>query len=1462
MAWFDKWLLRILTPRTDSVPIVHPSAITVEEDGTVMIGNGYFRTLTARSAGFAGAGAIMAIQAEQYHRMYAPVAIPPPAVLDPLPVVESEQADSSSDEDGDEDRTPPDKLLTPATSVESLELPYGDWCGYCGEEELWLGALDISELVKSINQLPYLDRDRHIQRMLVMRSMIDAHPHRYSREDYERVFHGVAAPDIGSLTEMSSIGPGVTTVDPDSVSSDKSSDDSVSTIPSESEVLAVETAPVRLGVLRRVRSLDRISQTSVETTFSVKQKLWEKMYRSTLKTAPRNSLSLTGSAFWDWLFPRSCGKRYTTIPARKILYWPVLDYPKQDCLLVALSEATGEDKHDLWMTLAYTFPEGAYGSYHNGLNDQVLDVLAIAKNINVKVAVTGAGPPKGYGVQEGPPIILKLSAGHWSYPKRQQKRMIVYKSPSGHADRKFGFVMSKTAKALLTEVSSLPMISWSEWTPEFPRAEAYVRNLYDNTTGTLGRDASNRLKLKGWEDEASLSSKSPTPRYVASIEGDPGCRKSSALQKILRQTKYQEKDSFQVSLPTTVLRQDWAKKLGAQERRKDTGKGLPNYYIETFEKALADGNTGSIFITDEYKFPPGYQALKALLYPRTTHFLKLGDRFQTLWHDPNPECTLGDGRFQDDGVFYAAFTTTYLVGTWRFPAAVANFFRMPTFTNVPGGIHFSNTQIKEWGELRLFFPGHSDDWYIKNFNSMLTLVPADADVRVGDVMNQNNNVTFTSSQGLGSDIVQVVLTQTALTVTDVRTLYTSMTRGPNLIVVFHYQREGRNRAMEDIHPIIKHLARLAESYHLGQPVTIVPEHTVNVKELIGPLPSSVKQTLAGPPDKCFNRAFVEQFHPLTLWQSYIDPDDPTNKGGYRMLGQDDPVYEDQPNFRKFITGVQEILPTEPKPPEETIARARKIPTHLPVVEKDALVEKVLSTVRERTERELDWKGLLSEQMPDGWLLRSDADKVLAKAVARDNFSSRRERQAAISRLREQYQKRIPADNPLLYDARFANLGALQSAKDSVSFAAGVGQRIRKETRLENHEDYTNKEMLGVAFFESFKFAMGWQQPFAWDEVLFQRSVAEFQERRANRSQALKQASLNRADPLYMDFLTAKTQWKLKDDIPPNAKPLQTLFVRSDEYLFRFGPIGIYLLHVFKANLPPHIYVHVQTTIEEMSAWFAKYDPCTDDYFATDIKGYDGTQRGASLQFEARIMEFMGVPQDVIDSYVEDKLDMHTRSFTIGLMRLSGEVFTYLFNTFHKIARDYTKYAIPYGAPYAFSGDDGLGFEEYPERSSWAEFRHLDVCEETIDRGEYGEFCSYTVKRKTVFKKPQRLFMRLVGAVARGRVEQILDGYFLDFLTFYRLGDVVMDVMDPEQAEYAQAVARIMFNLRREYKSNVSVNWGMIDAVETDAYLALLPDLIGIYAGDSPVANVMIEGVGNSYTEQEAIISTFDDGSSY
>nr|WOK58250.1 MAG: polyprotein [Armillaria ostoyae RNA virus 1] len=1150
-----------------------------------------------------------------------------------------------------------------------------------------------------------------------------------------------------------------------------------------------------------------------EVKWEAANEAWEKIRMS----RPKGIAQLAryrGKELWDCVFQTSVDKRYHEKPTNGTTSYPDAPYPKNDCLIEAVYKLTGMAHHKIFLNMLKLCPSNLDSTLD--LPVVLLDSFGCEMKMGFKIVDKTNRTLDHRGIRQGLPSVIMYDGNHCT--AQMKRRGMILREPK----RPEVVCEPREFLNMIRLVESLPMVNFVKWTPEPSRASLYVRAMWDGTTGLLGKKETNRDMLKSWDDNMKdMLTAYSNDRYLAVVEGEPGCRKSSPIQRILAKPQFKKNHMFSAILATNVLAQDWKGKLAMTDKLKSTGKGAPANFCSTLETALANQFWGWLTVTDEDKYPKGYHALFALLFPWVRYHLFLCDRYQTTWHEPNRDCTLNSPDILGNGEFYAQYNRMYLMGTWRFGPNIANFFRMFTFNGDKGGFRYVWTKPQNADDLAHMMPHLSSEEALNLWETRLNFVASDAAASWQEQMSNADVDTFAGSQGLGGDLAIIEIDHRTLRLVSYRMLYTVLTRAKEVILWLNFQDDGINKAYIDDNALFRELLWYRTVHDPGQKWKIRPDHTIDIRALCPEIQTPKSLKLHGPPEKLKNEDFVKCWHTWDYRKEYLDPDAPVLKAG--RLRIDEPVYVDQPNFKQYI---DERKIYDPLKSMELGVQINDMPaiTHLPKIDLQHVFERHNEGIAAPEDRELSWKGLYSHQIPDEYMfLKSPEALKRARAKVAPSKLPRVERFKILDKL----MKSPDPDNPLKFKPNAYSWGLQQRSDDYASFKAGIAQRVRVSDYETNYNEYAEHQELGRAMWQSLCEYCGWDpnhRGVLTDEQM-DAYIVEFQVRRGERSEQLKKMSLQRADADFVDVLSAKNQWKLKERVSKEAKPLQPLLVRSDEYLFKWGWVGVAVLDFVVKNLPPNIYLHAKKTIEDMQNYVAEYFSGEVDYEILDMSGLDGTVRGEGMYLIAGLMNLVGIPQNLIDDYIEDKLNFHTISFVIGLMTLSGELWTYLINSFDELARELLKYHIPRGTPIMISGDDLLRPAGFPIKSTWEYYRQWDFKVEKRDVSKRGEFCSFIISKGILLKDPIILYRRLMGHLEAGKVDDIALGYFELFSTNYKLKDSLFEHLNEEELEHVTATNWVMMNLRK-YGYRGKLPWknvmiGPTDVVDARAEMMIV-----------------------------------------
>jgi hypothetical protein len=1113
----------------------------------------------------------------------------------------------------------------------------------------------------------------------------------------------------------------------------------------------------------------------------------------------------TPSAWWDDRYSHSAGLRVNLVPA-----WPLRsaprDYPEEDCLPVALAKLLTVlhrktiEPAAVWMALCTIMPLADEANIDVGLTYKSLDVLAVHFNL-LMVVHEDRRAAREAGVRVGKPYHIDLRDNHWDIDIARVMPIRVSYRPT------FESRSSKAGAAAIREVSKLALVRWKPFTPSPARAEKFLRCLRTRAVGTLMDNPVNRDELEGWDRFLTAMLKSDKMKAraieIAVIIGDPGCSKSKPLADKLRQAFLHHIGAFQVAIANKVLREDWATKIGMTEKTKN-GRPSPKAMCLTLELALATTASASLLVMDENKYPPGYLELMCLLKPAITNVIFCGDIFQGAWHEPEGDCPLNGDKSTLE--MLRPHCDFFVWGSMRFGSALGTLFCTPTkYEHIGGGLRFTDAQVTDWQDLRRVYPESkfTDDMLKDWFSNHTLLEASKASVSANDMLNLMDSQTMSSSQGLTVKLSIVNISMTVVNLIGKEILWVALTRAPRCIIYVTANVEGTNSTRANMRGPLGRLLGYRDSVGLNRHVEPDPTNVIDFRKAMGGMPDGMRIILAFPPHECNNWEQVKHHYQIS---GYVDGSEIVEIGGAKFYKQLDVVAGEAAHpMVKLRTLGYRTLVDEPVSVTEAEVAPVSLPTsNIRAIQADYL-EDVTSKIRERFSREL-WSDRYgySHQAPDEYMWRMDADAVIESMAPKGYWLGDKQRRA----MRRLMQEKSPEANPLMFKPLAINLGLLQNSKDQTSFASMIKERVRRSTLILNELEFKNEREYGLNLWASLKTFLMWGEkvPFNVDE--FGACTAEFEARRQSRSQALQKASLPRSEPDYGYVLTAKAQLKLKSDEIKDASPLQSIMIANDEYLYKFGGMGVYLLRKLLQNVPDSVYVHAGKSYADMMSWTYNYASNVDGYWESDLTLQDMSMTGAYVTLLECMMRHFEIPDHLVEGYSKYKKTLILNKVLTGIMTFSGEILTWIKNTFGNMARVSLKYDLRPGEPSKWSGDDSLVYRDLAVKPTYKTWQAVDRAVEKVGfYSERGSFCSFIECKGKVFKNPDLMLRKLLAATERGKIDDVINGIFIDWLTIYNLQDRIFDcLIGPGELEAHNILSNVVFNARRKLGANVRLNW--------------------------------------------------------
>nr|QQG34565.1 RdRp [Dioscorea potexvirus 1] len=378
----------------------------------------------------------------------------------------------------------------------------------------------------------------------------------------------------------------------------------------------------------------------------------------------------------------------------------------------------------------------------------------------------------------------------------------------------------------------------------------------------------------------------------------------------------------------------------------------------------------------------------------------------------------------------------------------------------------------------------------------------------------------------------------------------------------------------------------------------------------------------------------------------------------------------------------------------------------------------------------------------------------------------------------------------------------QQAKDQTLFETTVDYRLTKSSKLENEAEFLLKKDLGDILFLNYAKAMGLPtETVPFNLELWQTCAAEVQNKYLSKPLAQLINSQLRQSPDFkankiMIFL--KSQWvkKIEKLGALKIKPGQTIAAFMQETVMLYGTMARYMRKLREKFQPSDIYIHCEKDITDMSEYCKKHWNFNGPAFANDYTAFDQSQDGAMLQFEILKAKHFNIPEDILEGYINIKLNSETFLGTLSIMRLTGEGPTFDANTECAIAYHFTKHFHRPGNAHLFAGDDSAISYKPTVKPSFArlasKFTLVSKPEEfSQTKGDYAKFCGNTITPYGVVKEPLKLFASLELAKRTGKMRETSLAYAHDIKHLYGLGDHIYDILTENELIYHQNVIRTL-----------------------------------------------------------------------
>nr|QYL30857.1 RNA-dependent RNA polymerase [Cassava common mosaic virus] len=393
------------------------------------------------------------------------------------------------------------------------------------------------------------------------------------------------------------------------------------------------------------------------------------------------------------------------------------------------------------------------------------------------------------------------------------------------------------------------------------------------------------------------------------------------------------------------------------------------------------------------------------------------------------------------------------------------------------------------------------------------------------------------------------------------------------------------------------------------------------------------------------------------------------------------------------------------------------------------------------------------------------------------------------------------------DNKIIQLFSHQQAKDEALLWETIKARLVISHKEHNWTEFVKKRDIGDILWLNYKRAMHLpEDPIPFDEELWELAAREIQHTYLSKSTQMLKNGERRQSPDFGEkdiLIFLKSQWvkKMEKLGAPKIKPGQTIASFQQSAVMLYGTMARYMRRIRDIYMPEHIMINCERTPTDLSYWALNYWNFDKPSYANDFTAFDQSQDGAMLQFEILKAKHHNIPEWVLEGYLDIKLDSRIFLGTLSIMRLTGEGPTFDANTECNIAYTHTRFDIPEGVAQLYAGDDSAMDATCLEKPSFKLIESelslkCKPCLKAQIPGEWAEFCGYLITPKGLIKDPLKLAASFRLAKERGKreLDNCLENYARDMKLAYDLGDDLLELLTPEQAQLHQVTVRDMIKL--------------------------------------------------------------------
>lgn len=404
--------------------------------------------------------------------------------------------------------------------------------------------------------------------------------------------------------------------------------------------------------------------------------------------------------------------------------------------------------------------------------------------------------------------------------------------------------------------------------------------------------------------------------------------------------------------------------------------------------------------------------------------------------------------------------------------------------------------------------------------------------------------------------------------------------------------------------------------------------------------------------------------------------------------------------------------------------------------------------------------------------------------------------------REIYSSDHGHSNCVQTDDPVVQLFAHQQAKDQTLLWATIEARLKISNPKANMEEFRMKKNVGDVLWLNYKKAMKLpDKPIEFSQELWHACAEEVQKTYLSKPLNMIKNGENRQSPDYDKHtisLFLKSQWvkKLEKLGAPKIKPGQTIASFQQATVMLYGTMARYMRRIRQAFQPPNIQLNCEQTPQQLTEFIKDQWTFDQPAYANDFTQFDQSQDGAMLQFEVLKAKHHNIPEAIIQGYIDIKTNAKVFTGVLAIMRLTGEGPTFDANTECNIAFNHTRFHISEDTAQLYAGDD-TAFSKIPtEKASFQGVaKQLTLTSKPLlykqKKGEWAEFCGYSITPLGLIKEPKKLQANLTLAIKQNKIKDAVASYSQDVALAYQHKDELYEIFDENQMRDHQTTVRTL-----------------------------------------------------------------------